>query len=111
MRDIEILYEDINKPLESHKEIDNAIYAFIGEPEEVVMHCSKYIIDDVIDKFGASVNLSDRDEDTFTARFKVSLRGVKFWALQYLPYVEIVQPQWLRDEILESINANRYNLP
>ena len=75
------------------------------------MHCSKYIIDDVIDKFGASVNLSDRIEDTFTAWFKVSPRGVKFWALQYLPYVEIVQPQWLRDEILESINANRYNLP
>lgn len=35
-------------------------------------------------------------------------RGIKFWALQYLPYVELLQPLWLRDEIIESIGKNKY---
>ena len=42
--------------------------------------------------------------DAFTA----PPRGIKFWALQYLPYVELLQPLWLRDEIIESIGKNKY---
>ena len=108
MRDIEILREDIDRPLESNKEIENAIYAFAGEPEEVIMHCSKYVIDDVIDKFGASVSLTNKDDETFVARVKVSPKGMKYWAMQYMQYVEVIQPQWLRDEIVEIVKNNRY---
>ena len=108
MRDIEILQEDIDRPLESNKEIENAIYAFAGEPEEVIMHCSKYVIDDVIDKFGASVSLTNKDDETFVARVKVSPKGMKYWAMQYMQYVEVIQPQWLRDEIVEIVKNNRY---
>lgn len=108
MRDIEILEEDIDRPLESNKEIENAIYAFAGEPEEVIMHCSKYVIDDVIDKFGVSVRIENKDEETFEARVKVSPKGMKYWAMQYMQYVEVIQPQWLRDEIVEVIKENRY---
>ncbi len=108
MRDIEILEEDIDRPLESNKEIENAIYAFAGEPEEVIMHCSKNVIDDVIDKFGVSVSLVNKDEETFVARVKVSPKGMKYWAMQYMQYVEVIQPQWLRDEIVEIIKNNRY---
>ena len=36
--------------------------------------------------------------------------GVKFWALQYLPYAEVVEPKWLRNEIAESIKGNKYEL-
>ena len=108
MRDIEILREEIDRPLESNKEIENAIYAFAGEPEEVIMHCSKYVIDDVIDKFGASVSLTNKDDETFVARVKVSPKGMKYWAMQYMQYVEVIQPQWLRDEIVEIVKNNRY---
>ena len=34
--------------------------------------------------------------------------GIKFWALQYLPYAEVVEPKWLRDEIIESVKNNKY---
>ena len=40
--------------------------------------------------------------------FTAPPRGIKFWALQYLPYVELLQPLWLRDEIIESIGKNKY---
>ena len=108
MRDIEILRENIDRPLENNNEIENAIYAFAGEPEEVIMHCSKYVIDDVIDKFGASVSLTNKDDETFVARVKVSPKGMKYWAMQYMQYVEVIQPQWLRDEIVEIVKNNRY---
>jgi len=33
---------------------------------------------------------------------------VRFWALQYLSFVEVAEPAWLRQEIIESIERNKY---
>ncbi len=92
------------------EEIVNSVYAFTGNPENITMHCNKIILHDVIDKFGGNVQLFDKDEHTFTARFTASPNGVQFWALQYLPYVEVTEPQWLRDSIIESIKSNPYKV-
>lgn len=72
------------------------------------MRCDRWILDDIIDRFGSDILLTEEDEKTFTVSLTVPPRGVKFWALQYLPYVEILQPLWLRDEIVESIGKNKY---
>ena len=61
-----------------------------------------------IDRFGTEVQIRERDENTFTAGFTAPPRGVKFWALQYLPHVEVVEPAWLREEIIESLGKNKY---
>ena len=72
------------------------------------MYCDCTILNDVIDRFGTEVQIRERDENTFIARFTAPPRGVKFWALQYLSYVEVVEPAWLRKEIIESLGKNRY---
>ena len=72
--------------------------------------CDRAILDDVIDRFGTEVQIREHDENTFTAGFTAPPRGVKFWALQYLPRVEVVEPAWLREEIIESLMQNRYLL-
>ena len=88
--------------------IQDAVYAFAGVPERIVMHCSNFVLEEVLDRFGSDVRLHQKDEDTFTATFFASPKGIQFWALQYLPYVEVIEPKWLREEIIKSIQANKY---
>ncbi len=108
MRDIQILDEFRSETNAVRQEAQDAVYAHVGEPERIVMYCDLAILDDVIDRFGTDIQLCERDENTFTASFTAPPRGIKFWALQYLPYVEIIEPVWLREEVTESIRKNRY---
>ena len=64
---------------------------------------------DVLDRFGTDIQIFERDEQTFTAVLTTPPRGVRFWALQYLSFVEVVEPAWLRQEIIESIGQNWYS--
>ena len=109
MKDIQIL-DDPRSEAVARQEAQNAVYAYVGKPERIVMYCDRAILDDVIDRFGTEVQIRERDENTFTASFTAPPRGVKFWALQYLPRVEVVEPAWLREEIIESLMQNRYLL-
>lgn len=107
MKDIQLLDEPRSEAV-ARQEVQNAVYAYVGAPERIVMNCDRTILDDVIDRFGTEVQIRERDENTFTASFTAPPRGVKFWALQYLPYVEVVEPVWLREEIVESLGKNKY---
>mgnify|MGYP000711172261 CR=1 FL=1 len=107
MKDIQIL-DDPRSEAVARQEAQNAVYAYVGAPERIVMYCDRAILDDVIDRFGTEVQIREHDENTFTASFTAPPRGVKFWALQYLPYVEVVEPAWLRQKIIESLGKNKY---
>lgn len=107
MKDIQILDNPRSEAV-ARQEAQNAVYAYVGAPERIIMYCDRAILDDVIDRFGTEVQIRERDENTFTAGFTAPPRGVKFWALQYLPYVEVVEPAWLREEIVESLGKNKY---
>ena len=107
MKDIHIL-DDPRSEAVARQEAQNAVYAYVGAPERIVMYCDRTILDDVIDRFGTDVQIREHDENTFTASFTAPPRGVKFWALQYLPHVEVVEPAWLREEIIESLGKNKY---
>ena len=113
MKDIQIL-DDPRSEAVARQEAQNAVYAYVGAPERIIMYCDRAILDDVIDRFGTEVQIREHDENTFTASFTAPPRGVKFWALQYLPYVEVVEPAWLRQKIIESLERtsipNRHNL-
>ena len=87
--------------------VDDAVYAFAGAPEQIVLRCSTDILNDIIDKFGQSIKIEDED-DTVLITFTAPPQGIKFWALQYLPYVEVLQPVWLREQVIESVENNPY---
>lgn len=108
MKDIEILDTDLTMEYDSSEVIDKAVYGFTGEPEIITMICDNVIIDDIIEKFGSDVLLDKVDEKHFKATLKASRLGVKFWALQYLPYAKVVEPESLWYNIIKSINENKY---
>lgn len=84
-----------------------AVYAFTGQPETVEFACDKSILNDVIDRFGTDVTISDMG-DRYCVRVTVAPQGVEFWALQYLPYVEVKKPEWLRRKMITNIKLNKY---
>ena len=108
IKDVKQLETDITRKIESENEVKDAVYAFSGEPEQIKMVCDKHILKDVFDRFGTGIHVAEKDEENFTATFNAPPRGIKFWALQYLPYAEITEPEWLREEIVKSIKENRY---
>lgn len=110
IKDISILESEWNKPLENNSEVMNAVYAFSGKSEYIKMTCDMVILDDVIDQFGTGATIRSLDEKAFELTIKAPPRGVKFWALQYLPYAEVLEPAWLREEIIESVRANKYDV-
>lgn len=107
MRDLAITNEAATRRIETAESPQTAIYAFMGKPELVTFAFDKRILNDVIDRFGSSIELKSNG-DKCLARIMASPRGIKFWALQYLPYVEVLTPRWLRDEIVSSIEQNPY---
>ncbi|MDO5114831.1 MAG: WYL domain-containing protein [Synergistaceae bacterium] len=103
--------EQIDQPphgFDYRREVKDASYAHAGKPELISMRCSRQILSDVIDRFGTGIWVKEQDEETIRVRFTAPPRGVKYWALQYIEHVEIVEPEWLRNEVIRAISKNRY---
>ncbi|MGI6040457.1 MAG: WYL domain-containing protein [Clostridiales bacterium] len=111
MSDIEITdlpLDPQDEKFDPKRAVSRAVYAYSGEPEEILMHCDVRILDHVIDKYGTDIKIREIDEDKLEIKMKVSPAGVKYWALQFLQHVEVVAPKWLRQEICECIKSNPY---
>ena len=63
---------------------------------------------ELIDWFGNAVTFSDETETSVIARVNANEKAMRFWALQYAPYVTILSPQSLVDTVKEDLeNALR----
>lgn len=109
MSELVLLEEPADKVAQEVAEeaAQSAVFAFTGRPEVVEFLCKKSLLNDVIDRFGTDIALSDAG-DRCRVQVTAAPKGVKFWALQHLPYVEVLKPEWLQEEIVESIQKNRY---
>ena len=87
------------------KHMAEHLYMFPGESGPVTFRMKKHILNDVIDWFGTDVTFSDESDDEVTARVEVNLRAMKLWAIQYGPYVKVLSPQSLTDEVKKSLQV------
>lgn len=108
MKDIEILDKPRRESAEIQSETMNAVYAFGGTPEHIVLRCDREILDDMIDRFGTEAQIIAEGEDKFTVSFTAPPRGIQFLAQQYLEYIEVLEPQWLREQVIHAIQHNPY---
>ena len=95
------LYESISLPTHMAEHI----YMFSGGSERVTMRIEKALINDVIDWFGRDVSFHDEAGDEITASVVVNLQAMRYWAMQYANYAEILAPQKLREQIKEDLMA------
>lgn len=111
MQDVEItdyLLDDTLTEKELLTAENKTVYAWYGDVETVELRCRNFCIGDVIDKFGTGVVIQPDDDENFIVTLCVAPWGVKYWALQYLSFVEVLSPAWLREEVIASVQNNPY---
>lgn len=88
--------------------VKNTVYAYTGEIDIVEMLIEPKKLNDVIDKFGTNITIDENYDGRLKITVKASLMGMKYWALQYLEFVEIITPVNLRNEIRGHLQSNYY---
>ena len=68
-----------------------------------------FLMNELVDWFGDKFTLSDETDDEMTVRVKCNIQAMKFWALQYGPYVEILSPESLREQLISDITSMMEN--
>ena len=80
-------------------------YMYADDPRYIKFLADIRIIDQVVDWFGEEARICKiKDDDSrIEVNVKASPLAMKHWALQYLDYVEVLEPKALKDEIKLSI--------
>ena len=119
MTDVRMLSEKI-KPMKQVPEVAHGlnlpkhmaehIYMFSGESVDVVMLAEKHLMSQLVDWFGTDFRIMEDKNDMLKIRVKVNPEAMKYWALQYGSYVEVLQPAKLRNDITDAVQImkNKY---
>lgn len=120
MTDVRML-EEKAKPMKEIPELENGlnlpkhmaehIYMFSGISTVIKLSTTADMMSELVDWFGTDFRIIEKDGDRIVIRLTCNEQAMRFWALQYGPYVEILEPQSLRNQIKEDISAmmKKYN--
>ena len=97
--------QELEKGVDLPKHMAEHLYMFAGKSETVTFRMKKYLIDDVIDWFGADVTFSDENEDAVTARVRVNVQAMRRWAVQYAPHVRVLTPKHLVEAVKTDLQT------
>ena len=121
MTDVQILDEKV-KPQKEIRDFKNGfslpkhmaehIYMFSGESERVKLLAPATMMDELIDWLGKDFTVRKTDdEDEIEIILNCNVDSMFYWALQYGPHVEILEPIDLRNRIAKAVRgmADKYN--
>lgn len=110
MKDIELIDEDIvpmsdikslGKNFNITKHINNHIYMFGGDTITAKFLIKKYYaITYIYDWFGDNAYLRTEDDKLY-AYIKTDDRAIKYWALQYCEEFTVIEPEFLKKQVIE----------
>ena len=92
------------------KHMAEHIYMFSGESIWVKFWAENFMIDALVDWFGKDFKILQKDDDRLLINVKVNKTAMKFWAMQYGEYVEILKPVELRNEIRVCVHSRFINV-
>ncbi len=106
MKKVEGLEHGLNLP----KHMAEHVYMFSGPTVNVKMETKRDVFSDITDWFGTDIKIVEEDGDKLVLRVSCNENAMRYWALQYGPSVEILEPQSLRETIISDIKdmAKRY---
>lgn len=112
MTDVRMLDEKA-KPMKQIPELANGfnlpnhmaehIYMFSGKSIPVKMKTTTDMLTQLTDWFGGDFRITEQNGDTVTVRVTCNEKAMRYWALQYGPYVEVIEPISLREKIKDDI--------
>ena len=119
MTDVRVL-EDKAKPMKQLPELKDGLnlpkhmaehmYMFSGPSTPVTLETTEDMMSELVDWFGSDFRVEKIGADRIRARITCNEQAMRYWALQYGPYVEVTKPESLRKQIIEDINemAGKY---
>lgn len=93
----------LQKSEDPYQYANHKIYMFGGEEEYFLLRCDDRILDDILDSFGKEVPVVDFDDHHFVTRIQSSRQGMFYFALQYLEYLEILEPADARQHLTQIL--------
>lgn len=78
---------------------------FGGETENIELKCSKKILEQVADRFGENIFITNLTDDTFSFTIKAAVsQGLATWIINYGKDIEVKKPEHLKKMILERVS-------
>ena len=89
----------------NYKDISSTMpYMYTDKPERIEFIADSEIIDQIIDWFGDEVRfMKTDDENRVKVSIKASPNAMEHWAMQYLNYVEVISPEFMRSRLLDAL--------
>ena len=97
--------EDFVQGYSLSKHMEEHIYMFSGPSVQVKMRVSEYMIGALIDWFGKKFRIVQEEADKLIVSVACNKLAMRYWALQYGEYAEILEPESLRDDIREVVDC------
>lgn len=99
MKNVKGLERGLNLP----RHMAEHIYMFSGESVDVIMLAEKHLMSELVDWFGRDFSILEEREDVVKIKVSLNERAAFYWALQYGPYVEVLKPESLREDLKNCI--------
>ncbi len=114
MTDVRVLDEKI-KPMSKVPELEKGLnlpkymaehfYMFSGLSVSAKIKTTEDMMSELVDWFGTDFRIIEKDNDSICIRVNCNQDALRYWALQYGPYAEIIEPEDLRNRLLSDING------
>ncbi len=91
--------------LDLPKHMAEHIYMFSGESGRVLLRTTPDMAGDLLDWFGGDVTFTDHTETSVIAHVTANLQAMRFWVLQYAPYVTVLSPRSLVDTVKKDLET------
>ncbi len=99
MKQIPELKDGLNLP----KHMAEHMYMFSGESVPVTLETTEDMMQELVDWFGTDFRVEKIGDGKIRARVVCNEKAMRYWALQYGPYVEILKPESLRNQLREDV--------
>jgi predicted DNA-binding transcriptional regulator YafY len=99
MKQVEGLEHGLNLP----KHMAEHVYMFSGPTVNVKMETTPEVFSDITDWFGTDIKILEEHEDKLILRVSCNEQAMRYWALQYGPSVEILEPESLRNKLIADM--------
>ena len=107
------ILDEKRKPIGDIPEIDGSLnlpkhmaehmYMFSGRSVDVIVLAEKHLMSELVDWFGKKFRILEENDDTIRIRVKCNESAMRYIALQYGPYMEVLSPESLRDQIADDV--------
>ena len=86
-------------------------YMFSDEAQKISFKAPEWMADQIVDWFGFDFKVEKAEDSDCIFNINASPRAMEYWAMQYLNFVEVLQPFDLIEKIKNNIQSalQKYN--